>query len=107
MIVRAAVDPGAFNPDAVLPYQLRHLDFEAAIQDVYDFFFDHTFLRDRGLSRLEETLRPANMSGVITDMLTASLAKHSRSLVANQYHNGHPGVGSWEREQRRSTRKAS
>lgn len=93
MIVRATVDPGAFNPDTDLPYQLRHLDFEGAMQDVYDFFFDvNTFLRGRGLARLDETLRPANMSGVITDMLTASLAKHSRSLVVNRYPNGHPDL---------------
>lgn len=35
MIVRATVDPGAFNSDTDLPYQLRHLDFEGAMQDVY------------------------------------------------------------------------
>ncbi len=93
MIVRATVDSGAFNPDAILPYQLRHFDFEAAMRDVYDFFFDvNKFLRDRGLSRLEETVRPAILSGVISDMLAASLAKHSRSLVVNQYPNGHPDL---------------
>lgn len=92
-IVRATVDTGAFNPGAVLPYELRILDFEAAMQDVYDFFFDvNTFLRGRGLARLEETLRAANMSGLITDMLTASLAKHSRALVSNRYPNGHPDL---------------
>jgi hypothetical protein len=37
-------------------------------------------------------LRPANMSGMVSDMLTASLAKHSRSLVVNAYHNGHPDL---------------
>ena len=37
-------------------------------------------------------LRPAIMSGVLSDMLTASLAKHSRTLTENQYHNGHPDL---------------
>src|SRR3970040_989696 len=37
-------------------------------------------------------LRPAIMSGVLSDMLTASLAKHSRALVENQYFNGHPDL---------------
>ena len=32
------------------------------------------------------------MSGVLSDMLTASLAKHSRSLTVNLYHNGHPDL---------------
>jgi hypothetical protein len=37
-------------------------------------------------------LRAANMSGLISDMLTASLAKHSRVLTVNSYHNGHPDL---------------
>lgn len=37
-------------------------------------------------------LRPAIMSGVLSDMLTASLAKHSRTLVVNAYFNGHPDL---------------
>ena len=37
-------------------------------------------------------LRPAIMSGVLSDMVTASLAKHSRVLTENTYFNGHPGL---------------
>jgi len=37
-------------------------------------------------------LRPAIMSGVLSDMLTASLAKHSRVLTENRYFNGHPDL---------------
>ena len=37
-------------------------------------------------------LRPAIMSGVLSDMLTASLAKHSRTLRETQYFNGHPDL---------------
>ncbi len=37
-------------------------------------------------------LRPAIMSGVLSDMLTASLAKHSRTLTENRYFNGHPDL---------------
>jgi hypothetical protein len=37
-------------------------------------------------------LRPAIMSGVLSDMLTASLAKHSRVLRENRYFNGHPDL---------------
>ncbi len=32
------------------------------------------------------------MSGVLSDMLTASLATHSRTLAENQYFNGHPDL---------------
>ncbi|HQZ82826.1 MAG TPA: hypothetical protein PLR83_06365 [Pyrinomonadaceae bacterium] len=64
-----------------------------AMQDVYDFFFDvNVALTGKGLGRLDEILRPAIMSGVVSDMLTASLAKHSRVLTENQYFNGHPDL---------------
>ncbi|CAN5800667.1 hypothetical protein BH11PLA1_BH11PLA1_13540 [soil metagenome] len=63
------------------------------MQDVYDYFLDvNTLLLDKGLPRLEETLRPAIMSGMLSDMLTTSLAKHSRGLVQNRYFNGHPDL---------------
>lgn len=63
------------------------------MQDVYDFFYDvNTNLVQKGLERLDEMLRPANMSGLLSDMLSASLAKHSRTLVTNNYFNGHPDL---------------
>jgi hypothetical protein len=66
-------------------------DFQMAMQDVYDFFYDvNSHLSNKGLQRLDDMLRPAIMSGVLSDMLTASLAKHSRVLTANRYFNGHP-----------------
>ncbi len=92
-ITRNSVAPEGFNQQATLPYQLRLLDFQLAMQDVYDFFYDvNTNLTERGLERLDDQLRPAIMSGVLSDMLTASLAKHSRSLVVNAYFNGHPDL---------------
>ena len=88
-----SVDRSRFNQGAELPYELRLLDFEAAMQDVYDFFHDvNRFLTRKGLGRLEDTLRKAILSGVLSDMLTASLAAHSRSLVENGHHNGHPDL---------------
>ena len=63
------------------------------MQDVYDFFFDVNKLPlGKGLERLDDMLRPANMSGTISDMLSASIGKHSRSLVQNSYFNGHPDL---------------
>lgn len=63
------------------------------MQDVYDFFYDvNSHLARKGLQRLDDMLRPAIMSGVLSDMLTASLAKHSRALTENRYFNGHPDL---------------
>jgi hypothetical protein len=93
MQVRQKVDAARFNMGATLPYSLRLDDFKIAMEDVYDFFFDvNTFLLERGLPRLDDFLRPANMSGFLSDMVTASVARHSRTLVPNCYHNGHPDL---------------
>jgi len=92
-IERSIVERTKFNKVAQLPYELRLRDFEMAMQDIYDFFFDvNSYLAKKGLQRLDEMLRPAIMSGVLSDMLTASLAKHSRVLIENQYFNGHPDL---------------
>lgn len=44
------------------------------------------------MQRLDDMLRAAIMSGLLSDMVTASLAKHSRTLTENLYHNGHPDL---------------
>jgi hypothetical protein len=88
-----ALDPSKFNTGLSLPFELRLDDFRSAVQDVYDFFFDVNLgLSKKGLDRLDDMLRPASMSGIVSDMLTASLAKHSRTLVVNAFHNGHPDL---------------
>ena len=90
---RAQADPTKFNQTADLPYELRLADFELAMQDVYDLLFDvDTALLSRGLRRLEETVRPAIFTGIVSDAIAASLARHSRVLTENRYHNGHPDL---------------
>jgi hypothetical protein len=87
------VNRALFNGAVQLPFQLRLDDFAMAMQDVYDFFFDvNSLFRDKGLPRLEEVMRAANMSGTLSDMVTASMARHSRSLCQNNWHNGHPDL---------------
>jgi len=90
---KAIVDRSGFNEDADLPFELRLSDFENGMQDVYDFFHDvNEMLLSKGLQRLDDMTRPAAMSGMISDMITASLARFSRSLVPNEYFNGHPDL---------------
>ncbi len=92
-ITQNVVDPTRFNRSLSLPYSLRIGDFELAMQDTYDFFFDvNSTLAARGLGRFDDILRPAAMSGILSDMLTASLAKHARALTVNTYPNGHPDL---------------
>ncbi len=90
---RNQVNKDKMNSEAVLPFQLRLDDFALAMQDIYDFFHDvNVGLVERGLERLDDMLRPAIMSGLLSDMLTASMAKHSRTLTANCFFNGHPDL---------------
>ncbi|MHB0969201.1 MAG: hypothetical protein ACYC7A_00075 [Thermoanaerobaculia bacterium] len=92
-IKRNQIDRKKLNTEGSLPFQLRFEDFALAMQDVYDFFYDvNVGLVAKGLERLDDMLRPAIMSGVLSDMLTASLAKHSRTLTQNGYFNGHPDL---------------
>lgn len=93
MPIRGTIDKAAFNSELSLPFSLRLADFEIAMQDVYDFFYDVNMLFDRkGLPRLDDNLRPAILSGMLSDMMTASMAAHSRSLVQNTHFNGHPDL---------------
>lgn len=92
-VPREVVLQSALNPKVELPFQLRLTDFEAAMRDIYDFFHDvNVMLAGKGLQRMDDMLRPAAMSGMISDMLTSSLAKHSRGLIENGYFNGHPDL---------------
>lgn len=63
------------------------------MQDIYDLLHDvNSALSERGLPRIEETVRPAIFSGIVSDVLSASLAKHGRVLTQNLIHNGHPDL---------------
>ena len=92
-LVQNDVNTKWLNRSAQLPFVLRLKDFEIAMQDVYDFFYDVNLgLIERGLQRLDDMLQPAIMSGILSDMLTTSLAKHSRSLTVNLYHKDHSNL---------------
>ena len=88
------VDRKWFNPSPLfLPYSLRMSCFAEAMQDVYDFLYNvNKLLLEEGLQRLDDMLRPAAMSGIISDMLTARLAHHTLSLCENRHFNGHPDL---------------
>lgn len=92
-IERANVDQTKFNQDAKLPFSLRLADFQMAMQDVYDFFHDvNSNLAEKRIRRFDDLLRPAMMSGLLSDLLTSSLANHSRILTQNLFFNGHPDL---------------
>jgi hypothetical protein len=92
-ITKQSVDPQYINPAPSLPYNLRIDDFRLAMQDIYDFLYDvNSYLQSKRLPRLDDSIRPQTFTGMISDTFAESLAKHSRSLVRNMYHNGHPDL---------------
>jgi hypothetical protein len=93
-IVRNQPDITKFNQKAKLPFELRLKDFELAIQDVYDFFYDvNVLLSSKGLQRLDDMLRPAIMSGLLSDMISASLAENTRTKPIFQWPSRFIGTG--------------
>ena len=93
MTIKKQEVTGRFNGSLSLPYSLRLDDFGSTMKDVYDLFYDiNGFLVDRGLDRLEDMLGRAILSGVLSELTTASLARHSRGLTVNRHHNGHPDL---------------
>jgi len=63
-VTRNAVDRSKFNKDAILPFELRHDDFEMAMQDVYDFFFDvNRGLVERGFNASTTCCAPLSCPG--------------------------------------------
>lgn len=67
-IVRNEPDATKFNQRVRLPFELRLKDFELAMQDVYDFFYDvNVLLSSKGLQRLErflESYSPRSTIGI-------------------------------------------
>jgi hypothetical protein len=85
-VPKNALQADGFNPNIVLPFELRRDDIRAAAQDVYDFFFDvNSGLVAKGLERLDDMLRPAIMSGVLLGQVTvADFRKNERGELGTR-----------------------
>ncbi len=49
-------------------------------------------LVERGLLPIEESLRGANFTAFLSDLLVVAVAKHAMGLTQNRYPNGHPDL---------------
>jgi hypothetical protein len=82
-----------FNPRADIPYGVTIEHIQLAMNEFVDFLgFINQQLYGRGIPRLETLLMPANFSGVVGEFMAASIPKYCRTIVRNQYHNGHPDL---------------
>ena len=81
MPIRETLDRIAFNTSLELPFQLRLADFELALQDVYDFFYDVNLLFEAGIESIyaalptETTIKEALRGVVIADVARIAAAR--------------------------------
>jgi hypothetical protein len=89
---RASVNEKGFTGLA-LPYALKPSAFAIAMDDVYELIATtNDALVKRGLLPLENSVRGAVYSGLLSDLTVEALANHANGLVKNQAHNGHPDL---------------
>ena len=87
------VDPKGFNRRAILPYGLKPLHVRKAMDEFVDFLgFINQQLTARDMLQLEAMLMPANFSSIVGEFMGTAIPRFCRSLVKNQYHNGHPDL---------------
>jgi hypothetical protein len=92
-VERARVNSAGFNEELELPYALRLEMFAIAMDDIYEMLHNlNTGLASRGLLPLENSVRGAIYSGMLSDLLTEAMASHAIGLVKNGYKNGHPDL---------------
>jgi hypothetical protein len=90
---RAQVNQGAFDTALPLPYALRPNVFSVAMDDVYELLATaNKALVRRGLLPLENSVRGAIYTGLLSDLIVEALANHATGLVKNQAPNGHPDL---------------
>lgn len=88
-----AIDVAGFNPHISLPYGLEVDHVRQAMERFIDFLgFINQQLHSRGLSRLESLMMPANFSSLVGEFMKANIPDFCKTLVENQYHNGHPDL---------------
>ena len=87
------IDPGGFNPRAVIPFGCTPDHIRLSMQEFLDFLcFLNTQMQSRSLPRLETMLMPANFSSIVGEFMGATIPKYCSGLVKNRYHNGHPDL---------------
>ncbi len=93
MMRRARVRREGFSATLSLPYALKAEVFSIAMDDIYEMLATaNEALVSRGLLRLEESVRGAIYSGLLSDLMAEAVANHATGLTKNTYPNGHPDL---------------
>lgn len=63
------------------------------MDDLYETIYSvNSGLINRGLLRIEESLRGANYTAFVSDLLVVAIANHAMGLTRNLFPNGHPDL---------------
>ncbi len=82
-----------FNSKAVIPYGCTLMAIQKAMQDYLDFLgFINLELRSKKIERLESFIMMANFSSIVGEFMGASIPKYCKTIIRNEYHNGHPDL---------------
>jgi hypothetical protein len=93
LLLPEPLDKNGFNPQAKIPFGVTTKHVCAAMQDFIEFLtLIDTQLHRKGMGRLENMLMQANFSSIVSEMMTASIPKHCKTVVKNRFHNGHPDM---------------
>jgi len=93
VITRAQTNPKYWVQKAQLGYGLTTEEIRLAVEAIYDFLHAINGALDQHDLGLFENLALGNtFSGLISEVLVKSIAKHSKTLVRNRYVGGHPDL---------------
>jgi hypothetical protein len=93
LLLPEPLDKNGFNPKAKIPFGVTTDHVRASMQDFIKFLsLLDTQLHAKGMGRLENMLMQANFSSIVSEMMTASIPKHCKTVVKNRFHNGHPDM---------------
>src|SRR5437660_12477461 len=83
-------EPAGFNQKAAIPLGLTTSHIRRAMEEFIDFLgFVDTQLLDKGMTRFEDMLMPANFSSLVGEFMSVGIPKYCKTVAKNQYHNGH------------------
>jgi len=91
LLLPEPLDKNGFNPKAKIPFGVTTDHIRASMQDFIEFLsLIDTQLYAKKMGRLENILMQANFSSIVSEMMTASIPKHCKTVVKNRFHNGQP-----------------
>jgi hypothetical protein len=86
-------EENGFNSKAMIPFGLTTEHIYRSMTDFTDFMrFIDIDLASQKIARFEDLLTTSNFSSMVSEFMSVTIPKHCRTVVKNNYHNGHPNI---------------